>query len=539
MTQETATKLSPSEPPVDKMQRSVEGIVESLKGVGDDIGQINKLSSEEKHLVAQFFASMQKLMPLLKPSIAVSISALPTEIGDVSQAQIDSTGHLSLTFENGHQKLVDLSELKNRDLMVAVVGDIMPKLNDLTSQSPDEELQEPAQVQEAPPPPAPAAPELVEAVNVEPPVGLADAAPTEVPQEEPLQQEALEAPAVPALSAEVTAKIAAIEAETLDYLDMLGNEVFEQSPVSKYFDDWMVNLRQVILSFESNDVVGPDEAFTNEYNKIFGEIEDELAKRQATEADIEVSARSLVESRYLLNKIDEGYAAQTKELVVKGKDAIDYLTRNVQQLEKELTEVAQIKVSYRHLLQKRAKDQKQAELAQKLNAAKKRLALAVGTSSVDHGKSGDIDTEYAAQTQELADKRKSAMDILTTEVHALEEELVQIEKIKTVNPIKRVAKEQKRFEVTEKLDAAKKRLELAEQNSNAEQERLREEYEKKKQATLGKMQTLEKDIATKATDNSAEVRKQATTALVNAVKSRIRRKTASPQIPEDAPKATD
>jgi hypothetical protein len=291
----------------------------------------------------------------------------------------------------------------------------------------------------------------------------------------------------------------------------------------------MVNLRQVILSFESNELIGPDETFTNEYNQIFSNIEEELAKRLAAEADIEVSARTLVENRYLLNKIDEGYAAQTKELVVKGKSAIDYLTRNVQQLEAELAEVAKIKVSFRHPLQKLAKDQKLSELTQKLNAAKKRLALAVGTSSVDKGKAGDIDSEYAAQTQELSEKRKSALGILSKEVQELEAKLVEIEKIKTSNPFKRTALAQKRFDTTQMLIAAKKRLELAEQNSNAEQEKLKAEYEKKKQATLGKMQNIEKDIAAKTVDNSAEVRKAATNALANAVKSLVQRKTVPSQ----------
>jgi hypothetical protein len=509
-------KTSPAEPPVvelksvDKKQISIEEIVESLKSVGDDIVEIIKLTSEERLLVAQFLASLKHVQqPMF--SIAVSTSVLPIGIGVFTQAHIDSTGHLILTFEDGHLELKDLSETKNRDLMMAVIDDIMPKFKNLTSQIAGEKLQKPSQIQEISPP------EPLPTINVTTPVGLVDSDAKCVQEE------------VPVLSADENAQIAEITAETFGNLELLGNEVFEYSPVSMYFDDWMVNLRQVILSFESNELIGPDETFTNEYNQIFGNIEEELAKRLATEADIEVSARTLVENRYLLNKIDEGYAAQTKELVVKGKSAIDYLTRNVQQLEAELTEVAQIKVSFRHPLQKLAKDQKLSELTQKLNAAKKRLALAVGTSSVDQGKAGGIDSEYAAQTQELADKRKSALDILSKEVQELEAKLAEIEKIKTSNPITKTAIAQKRFDTTQKLIAAKKRLELAEQNSNTEQEKLKAEYEKKKQATLGKMQNIEKEIATKAVDNSAEVRKAATNALANAVKSLIQRKAVPSQ----------
>ena len=407
------TQQTPAETPlagpnsVNKQQISSEDIVESLKNVGDDLEQILKLTSEEQLLVTQFLASLKHMPPQMF-SIPIPTSVLPIGNGAVTQAHIASTGHLILTFEDGHQRLIDLSETKNRDLMMAAIGDILPKFKTLTSQIASEKLQTPPQVQEPPQiqeviaPPALIAVEPLPTINIETPVGLPDSAPTEVPEEAP---EMPEMPTAPVLPAEEKPNIAEITAETLEYLEMIGGEVFEYSPVSRYFDDWMVNLRQIILSFESNELIGPDEAFTQEYNQIFGDIEDELAKRLADEADIEVSARTLVENRYLLNKIDEGYAAQTQELVVKGKDAIDYLTRNVQQLEAELAEVAQIKTSYRHPLQKMAKDQKQSELTQKLNAAKKRLALAVGNSSVDQGKAGDIDAEYAVQTQELADKR--------------------------------------------------------------------------------------------------------------------------------------
>jgi hypothetical protein len=469
-------------------------------------------------------------MQPLTSSIEVSTSLLPFELGSATQAQIDPTGHLTLTFEDGHKQLLNLSEPKNRDLMMALIGDFLYRFNELTSQIVAEKISKPLPVdvpplvQEIPAPQLPAL-EPLPAISVEIPVELAVSAPPEV-SEEPIQEEALPEEA-PGLSAELSAKIAEITAETLGYLEQLGDEVFEYAPVSKYFDDWMVNLRQVILSFESSECIGPDEAFAKEYNQIFGDIEDELSKRLLNEAEIEVSARTLIENRYLMGKIDAGYAAQTKELVVKGKSAIDYLIRSVQLLEDELAEVEQIKTSYRHPLKKLAKEQKQAELTQKLNAAKKRLALAVGTSSVDKGKLGDVDAEYAAQTKELADKRKSAIDFLNKNVQDLSEELAEFKKIKTssLHFIKKVAQEEKLVELTQKLNDAKKRLELAEQNSGVEQEQLNAEYEKKKQATSAAMQTLEKDIAKKEIDDSSEARKAASKALANAVKALIERKT--------------
>jgi hypothetical protein len=141
LTQEVVAKTEPAElfssqnlkQSEKKRQVTIQEIVESLKSTADDIGQIVELNSEEKILVAQFFSSLLKLMQPLAPSIAVNRAALPAQLGDVVRAYIDPTGHLILQFEDSHVELKDLSEEKNRDLMMAVVGDTVPKFKTLTS----------------------------------------------------------------------------------------------------------------------------------------------------------------------------------------------------------------------------------------------------------------------------------------------------------------------------------------------------------------------------------------------------------------------
>ena len=141
MTQEAIVKTEPvqisstpeTKQPEIKKQISIQELVESLKSTADEIGQISELGSEEKILVTQFFSSFLKLMVPLAPSIAVNHLALPSKIGEVVQAHVDPTGHLILQFEDGHVELRDLSEGKNRDLMTAVVSDIIPKFKSLTS----------------------------------------------------------------------------------------------------------------------------------------------------------------------------------------------------------------------------------------------------------------------------------------------------------------------------------------------------------------------------------------------------------------------
>jgi len=505
---------------------SIDEMLAALKSAGEDIEQITQLSLKEKPLVKQLSSLLQQMQPHTS-SIAVSPSVFPSRLGKVSQAHIDTTGNLVLTLEDGRQKSVDLNEYKNRDLMVAVISDMIPKFEnliyDLTHPKPKPtppvapvipvKVEPPPQVPEMPKPEPP--PEI----KVEPPIELtAPAPPVEVTQEAPKE--------VPPVVEDENAKLQEITAETLDYLEQLGNEVFEYAPVSRYFDDWMVNLRQVILSFESNPAVKVDEEFETERSKLFSDIEGELAKRLLNEAELEASTKTLAENKNRLGEIDAGYVAQTKDLVVKGKSAIDFLIKNVQNLEAEIAETEKIKVSYLHPLKKIAKEQKLTELSYKLSEAKKRLALAVQNAAVEPVQSGDIDADYAAQIKELEAKRQSAIDFLTKGVRDLEEELYKLEEIKTNNPFKKFSLEQKQAELRQKIDVAKDRLTLAEKSSNAEMEKLREEYERKKQATASKLQSLENEIKIKAVDNSAEARKAATKALANAVKALVQRQTS-------------
>ncbi len=141
MTQETVTKPEPVEISASsqlketerKKQLNIQELIEALKSTADDIGQISELTSEEKILVTQFFASFLKLMKPLTPSISVSQFALPPELSDAVQAHVDPTGHLVIEYPDGHVKLEDLSEEKNRDLMTTVIVDILPKFKTLTA----------------------------------------------------------------------------------------------------------------------------------------------------------------------------------------------------------------------------------------------------------------------------------------------------------------------------------------------------------------------------------------------------------------------
>lgn len=113
-------------------QISQQELIDSMKNTADDVGQISELTSEEKMLVTEFFNSLLKLMQPLAPEISVNVSVLPAEIGNVASAHIDPTGHLALIFADGHLELKNLVTDKNRDLLILVVQDIIPKFKQLT-----------------------------------------------------------------------------------------------------------------------------------------------------------------------------------------------------------------------------------------------------------------------------------------------------------------------------------------------------------------------------------------------------------------------
>jgi hypothetical protein len=132
-TESTTQVTIKSESKTRNHQITVQEVMDSLKSVQDDIGQITELTSEEESLVREFLASLVKLIQPLATTVSVSTSALPDELGVVSTAHMDPTGHLAIVYQDGHVELKDLSKKENRDLLVDVVQDTIPKFKQLTT----------------------------------------------------------------------------------------------------------------------------------------------------------------------------------------------------------------------------------------------------------------------------------------------------------------------------------------------------------------------------------------------------------------------
>ena len=129
--EETVLIRAKDQPKNRKKQVPLEELLDSLKAVEDDIGQICELTAEEETLVTEFFESFMKLMQPFVATIHVSTESLPDELGDVLRASVDPTGQLMLLYGDGRMIMKNLLEEENRDLMTVVLQDVLPTLKQL------------------------------------------------------------------------------------------------------------------------------------------------------------------------------------------------------------------------------------------------------------------------------------------------------------------------------------------------------------------------------------------------------------------------
>jgi cytochrome c556 len=232
-----------------------------------------------------------------------------------------------------------------------------------------------------------------------------------------------------------------IAEKTLNRLKRLGEQKFAVSPFSEYFDDCLINLKEVLSEFESSPAVSVDEAFVNERGRLLAKVERELAEIKQDEAALDVAANELADNNHLLVQIDAEYAAKTREIGPRRNAEIQGLTLNVQSFEGELERVKAMKTSF-FSFTKRAKAQKESEALRK-------------------------------------------------------------------------------------VESAKTELESVLQSFKVEQEKLHDDYEKKKQAVIEQVQRLEKEVEKLENDSSLTVRSSTSEALADAVNALLERQPAS------------
>jgi uncharacterized phage infection (PIP) family protein YhgE len=130
-----------------------------------------------------------------------------------------------------------------------------------------------------------------------------------------------------------------------------------------------------------------------------------------------------------------------------------------------------------------------------------------------------IEQEYADKKSEIEARKDGETKRLSKNVDGLRQELDRLAGTKTgfFRSMSKKVKAQKEAETNQRLSSAQGELASAVKNFAVEQEKLREEYEKKRQPLLDEMRDEQKEIESQEEDGSLEARRAACEALANSV----------------------
>jgi hypothetical protein len=174
--------------------------------------------------------------------------------------------------------------------------------------------------------------------------------------------------------------------KTIIRLGHLAGQTFACSPFSQYYDDWLLSLKSVLSEFESNPAVEVDETFVKERSQVIADVELKLSQRRREDDAFEETTRMLAENKTLLVQTDTEYSYATQELAAERKSEIKRLTHKVRDLEEELEEINQTKVSAFSPLARRSRSKKKAKLNRELDAAKSELDSEVNALEAEQEK---------------------------------------------------------------------------------------------------------------------------------------------------------
>jgi len=141
----------------------------------------------------------------------------------------------------------------------------------------------------------------------------------------------------------------------------------------------------------------------------------------------------------------------------------------------------------------------------------------------------EADKQYAEETRERSNKRNAEVQRLSTRIRELEDQLITEQEVKfSFYQIgsKRKAAEQL-AQTTQNLKAAKNELEVTLQTFTAEQEKLHDNYEKRKQELNENSDRLHKELEKLETDTSTSARQTSCDALTCTINALMKRTPAS------------
>jgi hypothetical protein len=144
-----------------------------------------------------------------------------------------------------------------------------------------------------------------------------------------------------------------------------------------------------------------------------------------------------------------------------------------------------------------------------------------------------INAEYAAKMREVKVQKNRETRRLNSNIDRVKKKLDAVVRMKTglFRGVSKKDREQKEIETTQELITAQDELELTILDFTKAQEKIRDEYETKKQPVIEQLRDCQKKIQVLETDGSREDRWFACEALIDAVNGLLQRKTLQPHPP--------
>jgi chromosome segregation ATPase len=212
---------------------------------------------------------------------------------------------------------------------------------------------------------------------------------------------------------EVSAK--QVTERTLGGINRLGNQIFALSPFSQYFDDWLVNLSQVVSEFESNPTITVDEQFQKIRAQVFSDVEAALAEDRLAESNLTEEAKALEENNHKISDADKEYAEKTRDLSNRRNIELQRLSATVRELEDDLASQQDVKVGFFKFKEKRQAAERLAQTTQKLKATKNELEISVENFKVEQEKLHDNYEKRKQDLNETSDRLHKELEKLETD----------------------------------------------------------------------------------------------------------------------------
>ena len=203
--------------------------------------------------------------------------------------------------------------------------------------------------------------------------------------------------------------------KTLNSLGKLGNQIFALSPFSQYFDDWLVNLRQVISEFESNPALTADEQFVKERAQIFLDVEGALAENRFQESNLTAEAKALADNNHLIVEADKEYAEQTRERSNKRNAEVQRLSSKTRELEDQLASQQETKISFYKINARRKAAEQLTQTTQNLKATKNELEVTLQNFTAEQEKLHDNYEKLKQELNENSDRLHGELEKLETD----------------------------------------------------------------------------------------------------------------------------